>query len=196
MGNQVAVQTEKIWAVGASSYISNGTYPEGSVIPIVVTFSVEVYVMYGVPSLSLNAGSGADGSDTNTTATNTTTNSSDASSNSTWVTDNNTTTTTTTTTTTSQANYTSGNGTLELLFTYTVEAGDVTDRLDYSAPSSSALSAPYGSIVAKDTLEPVYLRSLPEPGEEGSLGWSKDIVISNEVLLVERVSMLPLYTEI
>ena len=42
MGNQVAVQTDKIWAVGVSSYISNGTYPEGSVIPIVVSFSVEV----------------------------------------------------------------------------------------------------------------------------------------------------------
>ena len=42
MGNKVAVQTGQIWAVGASSYISNGTYPEGSVIPIVVTFSVEV----------------------------------------------------------------------------------------------------------------------------------------------------------
>ncbi|CAN0408107.1 unnamed protein product, partial [Scytosiphon promiscuus] len=108
-----------------------------------------------------------------------------SSSNTTWVTN----TTTTTTTTTSQANYTSGNGTFELLFTYTVEAGDATDRLDYSAPSTGALSAPFGSIVAKDTWEPVYLRSLPEPGAEGSLGWSKDIVISNEVLLVERVSV-------
>lgn len=42
MGSKVAVQTGHVWVVGASSYISNGTYPEGSVIPIVVTFSVEV----------------------------------------------------------------------------------------------------------------------------------------------------------
>lgn len=145
--------------------------------------------MYGVPSLSLNAATAGDGDNTNTTTDNntinttTTTSSSDSSdepssSNTTWVTN------------TSQANYTSGNGTFELLFTYTVEAGDATDRLDYSAPSTGALSAPFGSIVAKDTLRPVYLRSLPEPGAEGSLGWSKDIVISNEVLLVERVSVL------
>ena len=144
-----------------------------------------MYVIYGVPSLFLNAGAGGDG--TNTTATNSSSDSSEASSSNTFVTSN---TTTNITTTTSQANYTSGNGTLELLFTYTVGAGDATDRLDYSAPSTGALSAPFGSIVAKDTLQPVYLRSLPEPGAEGSLGWNKDIVISNEVLLVERVSLL------
>lgn len=88
---------------------------------------------------------------------------------------------------TAYANYTSGNGTSELLFAYTVESGDVTDRLDYSSPASDALVAPFGDIVAKDTLGPVYLRSLPEPGTTGSLGWNTDIVVSDEVLLVEGV---------
>lgn len=88
------------------------------------------------------------------------------------------------------ANYTSGNGSTELLFTYIVEADDVTDRLDYVSPSANALSAPFCSILAKETLEPVYLRSLPEPGTQGSLGWNSDIKISNEVLLVERVNMI------
>lgn len=88
---------------------------------------------------------------------------------------------------TAYANYTSGNGTSELLFAYTVEPGDSSARLDYSSPASDALVAPFGDIVAKDTLGPVYLRSLPEPGTKGSLGWNTDIVVSNEVLLVERV---------
>lgn len=96
----------------------------------------------------------------------------------------------TTSFTTSFANYTSGNGTSELLLAYTVGVGDVTNRLDYSAPTSDALWAPFGSILAKETLELVYLRSLPEPGADGSLGWNKEIVISDEVLLVERVSFL------
>ena len=85
------------------------------------------------------------------------------------------------------ATYTSGNGTSELLFTYTVEPGDFADRLDYSSPAADALDAPFGTIVAKDTLGPVYLRSLPEPGEESSLGWNTDMVISDDVLLVEQV---------
>ena len=86
------------------------------------------------------------------------------------------------------ANYSSGNGTSELLFVYVVEGGQVTDHLDYSSPAVLALSAPFGSIVAKETLDAVYLGSLPDPGEEGSLGWNKAIVIYNQGLLVERVS--------
>lgn len=97
-------------------------------------------------------------------------------------------TTTTATAITGYANYTSGNGTSELIFAYTVETGDATDRLDYSSPAAGALAAPFGAIITKDALEPVYLRSLPEPGTEGSLGWNTDITISDEVLLVERVS--------
>lgn len=85
------------------------------------------------------------------------------------------------------ANYTSGNGTSKLLFVYTVGSGQESDRLDYSAPAERALSAPFGSIVSKETLEPVYIRSLPDPGSEGSLGWNKKIVISNQIILVEKV---------
>lgn len=41
-GSKVAVQTESIRVIGATSSFSNGTYPEGSVIPVTVIFSVEV----------------------------------------------------------------------------------------------------------------------------------------------------------
>lgn len=41
-GSKVAVQTESVRAIGATSSFSNGTYPEGSVIPVTVMFSVEV----------------------------------------------------------------------------------------------------------------------------------------------------------
>lgn len=88
------------------------------------------------------------------------------------------------------ANYSSGNGSTEILFTYTVQAEDATDRLDYAAPAAAALTAPFGSILAVGTLEPVYLRSLPEPGTEGSLGWNNNIRISSTVLFVERVSAI------
>lgn len=143
----------------------NGTPPPSSnhsnfarQTPIIMRY--QVYVIYGTPFLELNVGN----STTTTTASNMTAS-----------------------LTTSFGNYTSGNGTSELLFAYTVGVGDATNRLDYSVPASDALWAPFGSILAKDTLDPVYLRSLPEPGEEGSLGWNKEIVISDEVLLVERV---------
>ncbi|CAM9210897.1 unnamed protein product [Ectocarpus sp. 13 AM-2016] len=165
MGSKVAVQTERVRVVGATSSFSNGTYPEGSVIPITVKFSIEVYVMYGVPSLLLNVRDTAAIDDNETTIA-----PSDG-------------------TSTAYANYTAGNGTSELLFAYTVKRGDATDRLDYSSPAADALWAPFGAIVAKDTTLgwPVYLWSLPEPGAEDSLGWNTDIVISDEVLLVERV---------
>lgn len=129
--------------------------------------------MHGVPSLSLNVGDAG----SNETTINTSTASGATTDN-----------TTAASAVTGYANYTSGNGTSEIYLAYTVQAGDFSDRLDYSSPGSSALTAPFGAIMAKDTLEPVYLRSLPEPGTQGSLGWNKDIKISDEVLLVERVS--------
>lgn len=128
-------------------------------------------MMYGVPSLTLNV-RGVN-STANTTA------SPQASPDNT--------TTATTFTAASYANYTSGNGTSELLFAYTVESGDSTGRLDYTSPAADALFAPFGAVVAKATLGPVYLKSLPEPGAEGSLGWNTNIVVSDEVLLVDRV---------
>lgn len=114
----------------------------------------QVYVMYEVPTLSLNVNSSSDDDGAETTR---------------------------------YATYASGNGTSELLFAYTVEPGDSADRLDYSSPAADALDAPFGTIVEKDTLGPVYLRSLPEPGEEDSLGWNTDIIISDDVLLVQQV---------
>lgn len=54
MGSKVAVQTGNVRAIGVTSTFSNGTYPEGSVIPVVVTFSVEVKkcVKCEVPNVS------------------------------------------------------------------------------------------------------------------------------------------------
>ncbi len=115
----------------------------------------QVYVMYEVPTLSLNVNSSSDDDGAETTR---------------------------------NAIYASGNGTSELIFAYTVEPGDSADRLDYSAPAADALDAPFGTIVEKDTFGPVYLRSLPGPGEEGSLGWNTNIEISDDVLLVEQVT--------
>lgn len=157
--------------------------------------------MYGVPSFALSIENDNDSITNTTIATNTTTedaavnasssswgNSGTNSSSSSSEVDIDT--TTDFTTTVKYANYTSGNGSTEILFTYTVQAEDSTDRLDYAAPAAAALTAPFGSILAVGTLEPVYLRSLPEPGTEGSLGWNNDIRITSTVLFVERVSTI------
>lgn len=44
MGDKVAVQTENVRAIEATSSIPDGEYPQGSVIPVSVIFSVEVSV--------------------------------------------------------------------------------------------------------------------------------------------------------
>lgn len=69
-------------------------------------------------------------------------------------------------------NYTSGSGTTELTFTYTVQAGDTSQDLDYTSASALALNG--GSITGNGYAADV---SLPSPGASGSLGANKAIVI-------------------
>ncbi|CAM9252441.1 unnamed protein product, partial [Choristocarpus tenellus] len=91
------------------------------------------------------------------------------------------------------ANYTSGNGTKELTFVYTVDQGDSTKRLDYVSPATSALSAPFGSILAVGSLQPVYSTSyvnatLSTPGEPGSLSYSSNISVDTTPPSVTSIS--------
>lgn len=71
------------------------------------------------------------------------------------------------------ANYLSGSGSSKLLFQYTVRPGDLTADLDYTARTALALNG--GSI--KDAASNAAVLMLPSPGNSGSLGASKAIVI-------------------
>ncbi|NVM46829.1 MAG: hypothetical protein HWN79_18130, partial [Candidatus Lokiarchaeota archaeon] len=69
--------------------------------------------------------------------------------------------------------YTSGNGTSTLTFTYTVTSGHTSSDLDYE--SVNALSLNGGSI--KDSVGNDAVLTLPTPGIAGSLGSNKDLII-------------------
>jgi gliding motility-associated-like protein len=71
------------------------------------------------------------------------------------------------------ANYTSGSGSTSLIFTYTVQAGDVSTHLDYRSASALALNG--GTI--KDAGTNNVLLTLAAPGAVGSLGSSKLIIL-------------------
>ena len=71
------------------------------------------------------------------------------------------------------ATYSSGTGTNQLTFTYTVQAGDTTADLDYLATSSLGLNS--GTI--KDASLNVATLTLPSPTTANSLGANKALVI-------------------
>ena len=71
------------------------------------------------------------------------------------------------------ATYNSGSGTSTLTFTYTVQAGDNSPRLDYTATTALTLSG--GTI--KDSAGNNATLTLPAPGAAGSLGANKNIVV-------------------
>lgn len=73
-----------------------------------------------------------------------------------------------------EAQYTGGSGTGRCVFRYTVQTGDVAADLDYTG--TDALSLNGGTIRISDTLIDAAL-TLPSPGEEGSLGYNKEIEI-------------------
>ena len=75
------------------------------------------------------------------------------------------------------AEYESGSGMRILTFNYTVQPGDGTSDLDYT--NSSALTLNGGTI--RDAARNAASLTLPEPGEDGSLGRSKAIVINTTV---------------
>ena len=72
------------------------------------------------------------------------------------------------------ANYTSGHGSDNLTFIYTIQSGDKTCDLDYDAVNS--LSSNGGSITDNSSNNAVL--TLPNPGSNGSLGRNKSIRIN------------------
>ena len=70
-------------------------------------------------------------------------------------------------------NYVSGSGTDTLTFSYTVQAGDVSNDLDYTGTTALALNG--GSIQNASGTNAAL--TLPAPGSAGSLGANKGIVI-------------------
>ncbi len=70
------------------------------------------------------------------------------------------------------ASYTSGSGTTTLTFAYTVQAGDVTDDLDYTGANALTAGAGIRDAAGNDAMV-----TLPGPGTAGSLGANKALVI-------------------
>ncbi|WP_157422161.1 DUF4347 domain-containing protein, partial [Acidovorax sp. Root219] len=81
-------------------------------------------------------------------------------------------------------NYTSGSGTSELTFTYTVQAGDTAADLDYLGITALALNG--GTI--KDTAGNASTLTLAAPGAANSLGNNKAIVIDTTAPTVASVN--------
>jgi len=81
-------------------------------------------------------------------------------------------------------NYTSGSGTSELTFTYTVQAGDTTADLDYLGITALALNG--GTI--KDAAGNASTLTLAAPGAANSLGNNKAIVIDTTAPTVASVN--------
>jgi hypothetical protein len=73
------------------------------------------------------------------------------------------------------ATYSSGSGSSTLSFTYTVAAGENSADLDYSSAAALALNG--ATIVETGGAHQAALVTLAAPGEAGSLGANKDIVI-------------------
>ena len=72
------------------------------------------------------------------------------------------------------ANYTSGHGSDNLTFIYTIQSGDKTCDLDYNAVNSLLRNG--GTI--KDNSSNDAVLTLPNPGSNGSLGRNKAIRIN------------------
>jgi hypothetical protein len=83
------------------------------------------------------------------------------------------------------ASYSSGSGTSELAFSYTVAAGQNSPKLDYT--STSALRVNNGSIFGITSQSAADL-NLPAPGAAGSLAGSKSIAIDTTAPMVNAVS--------
>ena len=69
--------------------------------------------------------------------------------------------------------YSEGSGTSTLIFNYTVAEGNYSVDLAYTSPAAISLN---GGSIKNETAEDAVL-TLPTPGTEGSLSWSKDLVI-------------------
>ena len=80
--------------------------------------------------------------------------------------------------------YASGSGGMSLTFTYTVQAGDTSSDLDYTATTALALNG--GTIT--DAVGHAAVLTLSSPGAEYSLGANEDIVIDTTLPTVENVT--------
>lgn len=83
-----------------------------------------------------------------------------------------------------QVNYSSGTGTNTLIFNYTVQAGDVSNDLDYLANNSLNLN---GGTIRDDALNSATL-TLANPGAANSLGNNKALVIDTSTPTVSGVT--------
>ena len=84
----------------------------------------------------------------------------------------------------SYANYVSGNSTSILSFLYTVQSGDNSTNLDYTTTNSLSDN---GSTI-RDNASNNAMLTLPSPGENGSLGVNKAIVLDNIAPSISQVS--------
>lgn len=82
------------------------------------------------------------------------------------------------------ASYSSGSGTANLVFSYTVTAGDATNDLDYT--SASALELNGGTI--RDQARNDLIPTLPIPGSPSSLSWNKNLVLDTQSPTITSVS--------
>ena len=88
------------------------------------------------------------------------------------------------------ASYHSGSGSQTLVFVYRVLPDDAADDLDYTGTDALALNS--GTI--RDEAGNDADRDLPEPGEAGSLGHSKDIGIDTTEALADPPSVLEVFS--
>ena len=82
-------------------------------------------------------------------------------------------------------NYTSGSGSTELTFTYTVQVGDISADLDYTSTNSLALNS--GTIA--DAAGNNATLTLPTPGAANSLGANKALIIDGVAPTVTSVTV-------
>ena len=82
----------------------------------------------------------------------------------------------------SYANFNSGNSTNILSFRYSVQSGDCAADLDYTRTNSLSTTFDNGTIFGtiKDNSTNEAILTLPSPGQSGSLGLNKDIVIDHD----------------
>ena len=81
-------------------------------------------------------------------------------------------------------NYSSGSGTNNLTFNYTIASGQNVADLDYASSSSLALNG--GTII--DVGSNSANASLPAPGQAGSLGYNNNLVIDTQLPTITTVS--------
>jgi len=89
---------------------------------------------------------------------------------------------------TGDIDYTDGSGTETLIFTYTVQEGDNSPDLDYTSNGALTLKELKDETI-KDAAGNDADLTLPNPGEAGSLGANKDIVIDTTLPTIKNYTL-------